>query len=50
MVEYSPRQIKLTTENIDKLNELKEKSGRTQQWIVNHALEYLFEHEWDNLI
>ena len=47
--EYTPRQFKIKQSSIDKMNEIKEKSGRNQQWIVNAALEYFFEHEWDRL-
>lgn len=50
MTKYTPRHLKISDENIEKLVEIKEKSGRTQQWIVNKALEYFFEHEWDRLI
>ena len=46
---YTPRQFKIKQSSIDKMNEIKEKSGRNQQWIVNAALEYFFEHEWDRL-
>lgn len=48
--EYTVRQMKIKQANIDKMNEIKESSGRAQQWIVNAALEYFFEHEWDRLI
>lgn len=48
--EYSPRHVKLSKANIKKMKEIKKTSGRTQQWIVNAALEYFFEHEWDLLI
>lgn len=44
------RHMRIKQSNIDKLNEIKESSGRNQQWIVNAALEYFFEHEWDRLI
>lgn len=47
---YSIRQMKITQENIDKMKELKKSSGRTQQWIVNAALDYFFEHEWERLL
>lgn len=48
--EYSVRQVKLSQKNIDTMKKIKESSGRTQQWIVNAALEYFFEHEMDRLI
>ena len=48
--EYTVRQVKIKQVNIDKMNEIKASSGRAQQWIVNAALEYFFEHEWDRLI
>jgi len=44
------RHMRIKQSNIDKLNEIKEASGRNQQWIVNAALEYFFKHEWDRLI
>lgn len=47
---YTVRQMKIKQENIDKMNEIKASSGRAQQWIVNAALEYFFEHEWDRLM
>lgn len=50
MSDYTVRQVKVKQENIDKMNEIKASSGRSQQWIVNAALEYFFEHEWDRLI
>ena len=48
--EYSPRHIRIKKNHIEKMQELKEVSGRSQTWIVNKALDYLFENEWDNLI
>lgn len=48
--EYQVRQMKIKPENIEKMNEIKESSGRTQIWIVNAALEYFFEHEWERLM
>ena len=48
--EYTPRHVRLKKSNIEKMNELKELSGRNQTWILNKALDYLFENEWDNLI
>lgn len=48
--EYTVRQMKIKQKNIDKMNEIKKASGRNQQWIVNAALEYFFEHEWDRLM
>lgn len=50
MTKYSPRHVKLSEENIEKLNQIKELSGRTQQWVINEALTYFFEHEWDRLV
>lgn len=47
---FTVRQMKVSQENINKMNEIKAQSGRSQQWIVNAALEYFFEHEWDRLI
>lgn len=47
---YTVRQMKIKQDTIDKMNEIKEASGRSQQWIVNAALEYFFEHEWDRLM
>ena len=47
---YTPRHIRLKESHIEKLNELKEVSGRSQTWVINRALDYLFENEWDNLI
>lgn len=47
---FTARKMKISQVNIDKMNEIKESSGRTQQWIVNAALDYFFEHEWDRLI
>lgn len=44
------RKLQIEQENIDKMNEIKSSAGRTQQWIVNEALHYFFEHEWDRLI
>ena len=49
MTDYTVRSMKIKTENIERLNEIKEKSGRTQQWVINAALEYFFENEWDYL-
>lgn len=48
--EYEVRQVKIKPEYMKKMKEIKEKSGRTQVWIINAALEYFFEHEWDRLI
>lgn len=48
--DYTVRQVKIRQANIDKMNEIKANSGRAQQWIVNAALEYFFEHEWDRLM
>ncbi|MBR3209087.1 MAG: hypothetical protein IKF82_02345 [Bacilli bacterium] len=48
--EYTVRQMKIKQKNIDKMNEVKKSAGRNQQWIVNAALEYFFEHEWDRLM
>ena len=42
MTKYSPRHVKLSEENIEKLNQIKELSGRTQQWVINEALTYFF--------
>lgn len=47
--EYTVRQMKIKQKNIDKMNEIKKISGRQLQWIVNYALEYTFEHDWDHL-
>lgn len=47
---YTVRKVKIKQEYIDMMNELKDKSGRTQQWIVNAAIGYFLEHEWDRLI
>lgn len=49
-VKYNPRHVKISEENIKKMKEIKEQSGRTQQWIINEALEYFFDREWDRLI
>lgn len=48
--EYVPRHIKIKKEHVDKLKEIREKSGRSQQWVIAAALDYFFEHEWDRLI
>lgn len=48
--EYVPRHIKIKKEHVDKLKEIKQKSGRSQQWVIAAALDYFFEHEWDRLI
>ena len=48
--DYTVRQIKVKQKNVDTMNKIKESSGRTQQWIVNAALEYFFEHEMDRLM
>ena len=47
---YTVRKVQIKQEYIDMMNELKDKSGRTQQWIVNAAIGYFFEHEWDRLV
>lgn len=47
---FTVRQMKIKQEYIDKMNEIKKTSGRSQQWIVNAAIEYFLEHEWDRLI
>lgn len=48
--EFTVRKFKIKQDNIDIMNEIKESSGRSQQWIVNAALEYFFEHEMDRLM
>ena len=48
--EYTVRQMKIKQKNIDKMNKIKKISGRQLQWIVNYALEYTFEHDWDHLV
>lgn len=48
--EYTTRQMKIKQKNIDKMQEVKKLSGRQLQWIVNYALEYTFEHDWEHLV
>lgn len=48
--EYSPRHVRLRKDHIEKLGEIKERSGRSQTWVVNKALDYFFEREWDRLV
>lgn len=50
MTNYSSRKIKISEENIERMNELKTKTGRTQQWIMNAAIEYFLDREWDSLM
>ena len=50
MTNYSPRKVKISEENIERMNELKSKTGRTQQWVMNTAIAYFLDREWDNLI
>lgn len=50
MTQYSPRHVKISEKNIERMNELKSKTGRTQQWIMNAAIEYFLDREWDSLM
>lgn len=47
---YTTRQMKIKTENVEKLKTIKKESGRSMQWVTNAALEYYFEQKWDDLI
>ena len=42
--------IKLKRENIEKLDMVREKSGRTKAWVINKALEEFFEKYTDEML